>query len=122
MSWARNYYKHDLDSWQDRNTRGYNYKLCPYSTAYRDQFTYSGTVCTGIALNGAAQNITGVFVIGNSTNDEFHALPYGSYACSDHSTTGGRMVHVSNPPGWMCDDPNCYYFINTASGRRYREV
>lgn len=122
MGWARYYYHYDLDNWKDRNARGDEFKLCPYSTTYRDKFRYEGTVCTGIALDGAPQNITGTFVIGNSVDIAFYALPYDTYVCSEHTTTSGRMVHVSNPPGWMCDDPNCYYFTSIASGRRYREV
>jgi len=122
MGWARYYNSYDLGSWTDRNTRGYNFKLCPYSTAYRDSFKYEGTVCTGVALDGTPQNLTGTFVIGNSTSSVFYALPYDTYACSEHTTTSGKMVATSNPPGWICDDPNCHYRINITSGRCYTEV
>jgi hypothetical protein len=122
MGWARNYYSYDLTNWKDQVQRGYSYKLCPYSTAYRDKFRYEGTVCTGIALSGATQNITGIFVIGNSNNAAFYAKPYDAYECSEHTTTSGRMIPVSNPPGWMCDDPSCFYHTNIDSDRWYREV
>jgi hypothetical protein len=120
MSWARSYFSTD-DVGEDLRRRGYSYKLCPYSTAYRDGFKFSGTLCTGV-INGEPQCATGEFVVGNSTNQEFFAKDYSGYLCSEHTTTSGRMVPKSNPPGWLCEDPNCYYFTTTNVGVHYKEV
>jgi hypothetical protein len=120
MSWARKHFVLD-DFGADERKRGYTHKLCPYSTAYRDRYRFIGTVCTGI-VNGMPQNISGDFIIGNSTDDSFYMAPYDSYLCSEHTTTSGRMVPKSNPPGWLCEDPNCYYFTTVVSGGHYKEV
>ena len=120
MGWAR-YYPVYNDLGEDKRKRGYTYKLCPYSTAYRDKFRYDGRLYTGMS-GGQSTYIEGIFVAGNSTDRSFFGVEYSSYECSEHTTTSGRMIHASNPPGWMCDDPNCYYFTTVVSGMKYREV
>ena len=72
-------------------------------------------------MNGEPSYLDGDFVVGNSTRAQFFGLDYSSYVCSDHTTSSGRMLPTSNPPGWECDDPNCYYFTTAVSGMRYRE-
>lgn len=121
MGWARKSIdRANLGS--NQNKRGYSYKLCPYSTTYREKFKHDGEICTGFDAVGLPLSADGVWVIGNSTNLEFYRAAYTTYVCSDHTTTSGRMVYASNPPGWICDDPNCYYYTTVANGRRYREV
>jgi hypothetical protein len=120
MSWSRHYFYTD-DVGEDRRKRGYTHRLCPYSTAYKSKFRFIGTLCTGI-INGTPQNISGDFVVGNSSNPDFFVKEYSGYLCSDHTTTSGRMVPTSNPPGVLCEDPACYYFTTIKIGVRYKEV
>ena len=120
MGWSRLDIDRDLNA-KNYNVRGYSHKLCPYSTAYRDKYRYIGEVCTGF-VDSTPVKVVGDWVMGNSVNPDFHRAEYATYLCSDHATTSGRMVYASNPPGWRCDDPNCYYFTTVASGRCYREV
>lgn len=119
MSWARNYPVYESLG-DDKRQRGYTYKLCPYSTAYRDKFRYQGRLYFGV-VNGEPSYLDGDFVVGNSTREEFFGLDYSSYACSVHTTTSGRMISTSNPPGWICDDPNCHYVTTVSVGNCYRE-
>ena len=100
---------------------GYCFKLCPYSTNYRDKYIYSGPYYIGFDADRDPVLGTDVVVLGNTTNQSLQGLAYDSYPCSEHTTTSGRMEQVSNPPGWICRDPNCYYTATLASGRCYRE-
>lgn len=121
MGWSRYYINYD-DLGEDRRGRGYSYKLCPYSTAYRDMWRFEGPLCIGTDNLGNQIFAYGTLVVGNSNNDGFFGASYDTYECSVHTTTSGRMVTMQNPPGWICDDPNCYYFTTVASGRMYSEV
>lgn len=100
--------------------RGYDWKLCPWSLEYREKFKYEGRIITGFDGNTPIYE-DGIWVVGNSTDPSFKA-EYGTYECSIHTTTSGRMETLMTPPGWICRDPNCYYFTTVASGERYREV
>jgi hypothetical protein len=120
MSWARHYPFYD-DLGEDKRKRGYSYKLCPYSSEYRDKYKYEGRLYTGMSA-GQATYIEGIFVAGNSTDRSFFGLDYSSYPCSLHTTTSGRLIQAANPPGWQCEDPNCYYFTTVVSGMKYRET
>lgn len=122
MSWSRTRIVRDISGVKNENTPGYCFKLCPYSTAYRDRFKYEGEVCTGFAGDNTPVKQDGVWVMGNSTNPDFHRADFASYNCSDHTTTSGKMFYTSNPPGWICRDPNCYYTTVVDVGRCYREV
>jgi hypothetical protein len=102
------------DVGKNLDQRGYCWKLCPWSTAYRERFRYEGL----LLVNGSYQD--GVWVVGNSTDESFR-LDYDSYVCSEHTTTSGRMEYFQNPPGWICRDPNCHYFT-TMGGENYREI
>jgi hypothetical protein len=121
MGWTRKTFGLDQVPVDKSPKHGYSYRLCPYSTAYRDEFRHIGTVFTGI-INGVPSSVTGDLVVGNSADLTYYATPYNSYPCSDHATTQGRMVPKSNPPGWLCDDPDCYYFTTVVIGERYKEV
>jgi hypothetical protein len=120
MGWARRYPVRETLG-EDKRKRGYTYKLCPYSAEYRDKFRYEGRIYLGVT-GGLPTYVEGVLVAGNSTDKSFLGLEYSSYPCSTHTTTSGRMVQAMNPPGWQCEDPNCYYFTTLVSGMRYREV
>lgn len=99
---------------------GYGFKLCPYSNEYRDIHVFIGDFITGVDANNDPIKVTGSFVLGNSTNTDLFGIPAASYICSEHTTTSGRMMPVSNPPGWVCRDPNCQYKLN--EGKCYTEV
>lgn len=104
----------------DTNKRGYCWKLCPWSTNYRDQFRYEGEIIVG--YNGTTPVYQdGIWVVGNSTDESFKQ-PFSGYECSEHTTTSGRMEYYQNPPGWICRDPNCYYCNTVVSGEQYREI
>jgi hypothetical protein len=123
MGWAREYPSFDADlGGRKAKLPGYTYKLCPYSSAYRERFKYEGQLCTGFDAYNVPIYSTGTFVCGNSTDQAFYGLDYVSYPCSEHVTTSGQMLPSSNPPGWVCPDPNCYYTITVESGSPYREV
>lgn len=114
----QDYVRNDLG--RNLKQRGYGHKLCPYSIEYREKFKYEGKVITG--YNGSDPIYQqGIWVVGNSTDPSFK-LEYGTYPCTPHTTTSGRMEYYQNPPGWICRDPNCYYHTTVASGERYREV
>jgi hypothetical protein len=120
MGWVRKEY-HYTDLGEDLRKRGYSYKLCPYSSEYRDRFRFEGRLYIG-ASGGQSVYVDGVSVAGNSTDNHFLGLPFDTYPCSVHTTTSGRMIQASNPPGWQCEDPNCYYRTTVVSGMKYREV
>jgi hypothetical protein len=50
-----------------------------------------------------------------STNDVSERIPEGER--TDHTTTSGYMTLDSRGSrwGWVCEDPNCSYFLGTAS-------
>jgi hypothetical protein len=106
----------------NRNRRGYSFKLCPYSTAYRDKYTYDDSYYSGFGVDGSPVVSTNTIVFGNTTNSGLQALGYAGYLCSEHTTTSGRMVYHSSPPGWICKDPNCYYHTTLVSGCWYYEL
>jgi len=121
MGWVRKTIPRDMSTWKNHNQIGYCHKLCPYSTEYKEKFKYEGEICTGFdGTDPIVQD--GVWVMGNSVNPSFYRAVYSTYQSSVHTTTSGRMIYVSNPPGWLCDDPNCYYHTTLASGHCYREV
>jgi hypothetical protein len=122
MGWSRIQVIRNESSGYERLKPGRSYKLCPYSSAYREKFKYTGDVCTGLDVHNNPEYKTGDFVMGNSINPNFFALDYDTYVCSEHTTTSGRMFPAMNPPSWMCEDPNCIYFTTLASGNHYREV
>lgn len=122
MGWARKTIPRQIDAGQNLNQRGYCHRLCPYSTEYRERYKFDGEICTGLDAQYRPIMTTDIWVMGNSTNSDFYKAQYAGYLCSDHTTTSGRMVYSSNPPGWICEDPNCYYATTVASGRCYREV
>ena len=101
--------------------QGYTYKLCPYSTQYRDKYTYPEGYIYGFDLDNNPLRTTGVVVVGNTTNENLQNINYTAYQCSDHTTSSGRMDYVSHPPGWICKDPNCYYAVSIANGACYIE-
>jgi hypothetical protein len=104
----------------NRVQRGHTYKLCPYSTAYREKFKFEGDRIVG--YNGAQPIYSnGIWVMGNS-NDPNFTRAYDGYPCSDHTQMDGRMETTQNPPGFICRDPNCYYYTTVASGERYKEI
>lgn len=107
---------------QFRSTRGYCFKLCPYSTAYRDKFTYPAGYIYGLDANSNPLTWLEEMVIGNTTNSGLQNLPLSGYLCTDHTTTSGRMEYSSHPPGWICKDPNCYYSTVIAIGSCYKET
>jgi hypothetical protein len=111
-----------LETYQDKAHRGYGHKLCPYSSQYRDSFKYVGTLVLGIDGSGNPITKTGEMVAGNSLDLSLYGSDYSGYQCSDHTTTEGRMVPSSNPPGFMCRDPNCFYYTTMASGTYYKEA
>lgn len=114
----QDYLRNDLG--RNLNQRGYCHKLCPYSIEYRDKFRYEGRIITG--YNGSDPIYQqGIWVVGNSVDPSFKQ-EYGTYECSAHTTTSGRMEPLMTPPGWICKDPNCYYYTTVASGSRYKEV
>ena len=122
MSWARKTIDRDISTWTRSNKRGYSHKLCPYSTEYKEKFKYEGEICTGFDAENKPIMQDGIWVMGNSVNISFYKAAYATYNSSTHTTTSGRMIYASNPPGWICDDPNCYYITTVASGHCYREV
>ena len=121
MGWERKHFEYTTLG-KDKTKRGYRYKLCPYSCQYRDTYKYTGEFCVGLDSSGVTIKEVGTFVLGNSVNTSFLGVPYDSYICSDHTTTSGRMIPTQNPPGWTCDDPNCYYYTTVAVGQQYREA
>jgi hypothetical protein len=123
MGWSRHQDSFlDLTDYTDKVKRGASYKLCPWSTAYRELWRYDGEICVGYDSYGNKIMHSGALVVGNSTNDQFFGAYYVTYECSEHTTTSGRMIKMQNPPGWVCDDPNCCYFTTIASGTYYSEV
>lgn len=122
MSWARKKIPRQIDTWQNLKQRGYCHKLCPYSTEYKEKYKYEGEICVGVDADNKPIKQDGIWVMGNSTALTFYKASYATYESSIHTTTSGRMVYASNPPGWLCDDPNCYYHTTVASGHCYREV
>lgn len=114
----QDYLRNDLG--RNLNKRGYCHKLCPWSVEYREKFKYEGRIITGYT-GGQPIYQTGLWVVGNSIDSSFKK-DYGTYECSLHTTTSGRMEYNSDPPGWQCTDPNCYYFTTVASGKRHREI
>ena len=122
MGWARVWWDDFDDLGVDKLGRGYSYKLCPWSQEYRDRWIVEGPISVGLDSFGNQIIHDGTLVLGNSVNQDFYGAYYATYQCSVHTTTSGRMVHSQNPPGWLCDDPSCYYFTTVASGRFYSEV
>jgi len=102
--------------------RGYSFKLCPYSTEYREKYKYSSGFIYGFDGDGNPLRYSNTVVVGNTTNSDLQALPYSGYQCSDHTTTSGYMEYHSDPPGWICNDPNCLYHTTLASGKCYIEI
>jgi hypothetical protein len=99
---------------------GYTFKLCPYSTQYRNSFTFTNFIY-GFDSNGDPLRESTNVVIGNTTNESLYGLAESTYPCSDHTTTSGRMEYHSNPPGWICRDLSCYYATTVVSGGCYIE-
>ena len=78
-------------------TLGHSYKLCPYSTQYKEAYYDHG-------------------YMGNSTSG---VLPMSH--TSDHDDTSGTMITSMRARAWgfMCMDDDCWYFLN--NGVRYFE-
>lgn len=112
------YLRNDLG--KNLDERGYCHKLCPWSVEYREKFKYEGRIITGYS-GGVPVYQQGIWVVGNSTDSSFKQ-EYSTYECSAHTTTSGRMEPLMTPPGWICRDPNCYYYTTIVNGERYREV
>jgi hypothetical protein len=121
MGWVACEVAHDFDV-PDHNTRGYKFKLCPYSTEYKELYRFDGRIYTGYDGSGQLQYQDGIWVIGNSVNPAFRNADYITYTSSSHTTTNGRMEYAGNPPGWICRDPNCYFRTTVVSGSCYREA
>ena len=81
---------------------GYCWKLCPFSTAYFNRFYDRGFA-------------------GNTTNSGITQTTFTTVVTDDHPDTEGTMNMRVNggPPGWICLDDNCPYFIS--NGVRYFE-
>lgn len=82
---------------------GYLWKLCPYSTAYRNIFYARG-------------------FRGYTNNPEITDNNFTSVTTADHGYTEGTLVY-HNPggcPGWLCLDDDCPYFIDNQ--KRYFEL
>ena len=120
MGYTRINIPYPAEGVKNHNRKGYEFKLCPYSTAYRDNFTVSGTIITGIDVYYEPIEQTGSFVMGNSTDLSLYGVESSTYNCSAHTTMSGRMLMMTNPPGWICEDPSCYFYITY--GRYYTEV
>jgi hypothetical protein len=114
----QDYVRNDLG--RNLNQRGYSHKLCPWSQEYRERFKYEGEIVVRYVGNTPVYE-SGVWVVGNSVDESFKK-EYGTYECSPHTTTSGRMEYYQNPPGWICRDPNCYHYTTVTDGERYREV
>ena len=100
---------------------GYGWKLCPYSNQYRDEYAYPEGYIYGFDANNNPLRYTGVVVVGTTTNSDLQEIGYASYPCSDHTTTSGYMEYSSNPPGWICRDPNCYFSTTVEPDKCYTE-
>ena len=125
MGYERRYiprydFEHD-ELLKDLIQPGHSYKLCPWSAEYRDKFQYDGAIITSYDSNNQPVYQNGLWVVGNSVDPSFKQA-YASYLCSEHTATSGRMFTLQNPPGWICLDPNCYYYTSINSGERYKEV
>jgi len=78
-----------------RTRKSYFWKLCPYSTAYRERYYDLGFP-------------------GQSTNPLINEATFASILTADHPVTEGGL-NYRNPggvPGWGCLDDACPYFIN----------
>jgi hypothetical protein len=120
MGYARIKTPFPTEEFYSANKPGYAAKLCPYSTNYRDRFSFTGTMIVGLDLSNDPITAAGTFVLGNSTDLSFYGVAVSTYTCSEHTTTSGRMLMDSNPPSWICRDPNCWY--KTTTGKFYTEV
>lgn len=85
--------------------KGYTWRLCPYSTAYRDLFYLAG-------------------FRGPSTNPALQGPAWSALTTTIHTQTEGRMSFSSvggefGNSGWVCTDPACQFFIT--NGTRYTE-
>lgn len=96
---------------------GYTWKMCPYSRGgwYKDPTDPSvGLVELYKELfydNGYR---------GPSTNPVLMQDPWTIPTTTEHTTTSGRMMYkYDGGPGWVCKDPNCYYY--TTYGYPYFE-
>ncbi len=82
----------------NKNTPGYSWKICPYSTDFDLSVDLLGNT----------------FVPPNWKDPSFRSV---------HTVTEGRMFMKSAPrPGFICKDDNCYYYTTIITGSRYFEI
>jgi hypothetical protein len=103
-----------------KNKRGYEFKLCPYSSAYVDKYAFDGVIYDGFDGDNNPIKRRGIFVLGNSTDNDLYGVELSSYSYTEHTVTSGRMEQIMNPPGWICLDPTCWFY--TTYGKFYKEV
>ena len=95
MAQGRGFWAGDRSIFPVRTLKGYLWKLCPFSTAYRSRFYDRGFA-------------------GNTTNPDITQETFSSVVTADHPYTEGGM-NYRNPggtPGWSCLDDACPYFID----------
>jgi hypothetical protein len=107
-----NYY--DLDGEQ---ARGYNWKLCPFSTEWNDR--YGGGDHNSFGGKGLYAKRTKV---GNTITTTFYEVAESEQ--TTHSGTGGRMRfdQRGSVAGWVCDDTDCYYYTTVNPNKKFFQV
>lgn len=82
----------------------YSWKKCPYSIKYKEEY-YDNELP------------------GPSNNPALHNNPsWSPLNVTEHTTTSGSMSYkYSGGPGWICKDPNCYYYTSINPGVPYFE-
>lgn len=84
-----------------KSSKYYTWKICPYSTKYKELFYDLG-------------------FRGSSRNSELLVPTWVPFITTEHTTTDGGMKYKNcGHPGWVCEDPNCYYFLTF--GEKYFE-
>ncbi len=99
---GRGFWAGGFDSFPSIRPKGYLWKQCPYSTAYRNKYYDRGFA-------------------GNTTNPDITQETFTTIITADHPATEGGMRYRNNggTPGWSCLDDACPYFID--NGVRYFE-
>lgn len=75
---------------------GYTWKLCPYSIKYEEEY-YDNNLP------------------GPSNHPDLYNNPgWAALNTTEHTLTSGTMNYKNS--GWICWDPNCYYYTTVNSG------
>jgi hypothetical protein len=84
----------------------YTWRYCPYSEGWTDGVT---------TLELYKELFYDEGYRGPSTNPELRSDSWVPFTTSPHTTTSGRMTYKhSGYPGFICWDPNCYYYTTNS--------